>query len=916
MADQTFKITVEVEGQKAAQGVKPVGTALDTVAKKADRARDAVGRFVAGAGRAQKAIEKAVVPPASAEGRWRRLIDHIKRANDESKKLGSTLRDIFATAAMLAFGRQLIDLTDEYTRIQNRIKTVTDSQREQYLVSELVFKSAQETRTELGSLANTYARVKRSTEDLGASQSQVIQFTDTLARALKLSGATAAETASVMLQLSQALQSNRLGGEEFRALAENGGEVMKLFAKELGVTTGQLRGLSRQGKITADVMFRALINGTEDIRKRFGETLPTIKERFVQIKNEAIKFIGELGQRTGIVKGFTDALGGIVENFDTIAKVAVAASQVIITLFVGQALKRLTIGLVTLAATNPFTALAVGIGAALALAIQFSDELEEIIDQLNNIEASAAEKKMQATRERTPALAQAAERASDPRLVARVEEAQQVIALYGSLEEARAQAERNMDASLMESIELVEKFAERQADAALRSMNEIAKNFQKERFKPLVDSVAKDIKAVNEKLQKDIDEGLLNARGKNRLPGLDPKEVDKRIKAFRSLEGEAFSVTRALNEMADAEKVVAQAIATGKVSVERGNEVLAQRRVQLEDQLEPIRAVLSELERERLTLSRSEEQYEETGRLLGILNRFRQDGITATNAEVAAITKEIVALEEARKAKERYKAVSQVSRDITRDTESLNLDTQLARQGVTAPQRRAEVELLRITNDLLDQKIKLTDAETEALRAQLVERALAEEMNEKAVDNLSKLRTAQQGWSDGLTSLRDEIFDIGSQVESAMVNAFHGIEDAIVDLVVNGKADFKGLVDSILADLTRLAVRQALMSGISLLGGGPPLPGFATGGSFTVGGNGGTDSEVVACRATPGEHGEVTRPGGKNGGGGGAPPVVNNKVVVVDDPRKAVDAMASPAGEQVLFSWAKRNAAALRSLLR
>ena len=110
-----------------------------------------------------------------------------------------------------------------------------------------------------------------------------------------------------------------------------------------------------------------------------------------------------------------------------------------------------------------------------------------------------------------------------------------------------------------------------------------------------------------------------------------------------------------------------------------------------------------------------------------------------------------------------------------------------------------------------------------------------------------------------------------------LTDAFSGAENALVSFVTTGKVDFTSLTTTIEADIVKLLEQQALKGLISALGGGiggggsasstiAPLanlfglPGFATGGAFTVGGSGGTDSQVIAMRTTPGERVTVQTP--------------------------------------------------------
>ena len=173
------------------------------------------------------------------------------------------------------------------------------------------------------------------------------------------------------------------------------------------------------------------------------------------------------------------------------------------------------------------------------------------------------------------------------------------------------------------------------------------------------------------------------------------------------------------------------------------------------------------------------------------------------------------------------------------------------------------------------------------------------------------------------------IMDIATVVENTFVNAFQGAENALVDFVTTGKADFKSLVDSIMADLARLLIRQSLMGLFGLFGpspstgGGGILPsagshlglgGYQTGGSFRVGGSGGPDSQLVAFRASPGESVAISRPN-QTPNVDVAAPELKVRIVNSMDPNIALDALSSAQGERIIMNTIKRNPKAISRIL-
>jgi TP901 family phage tail tape measure protein len=174
-----------------------------------------------------------------------------------------------------------------------------------------------------------------------------------------------------------------------------------------------------------------------------------------------------------------------------------------------------------------------------------------------------------------------------------------------------------------------------------------------------------------------------------------------------------------------------------------------------------------------------------------------------------------------------------------------------------------------------------------------------------------------------LIRVKQEIRDIASLTENTLVNAFQSVEDAIVSFVSTGEVNIHQLAQTIFAETTRILLRLMLVRALGGLmpGAAAPIPlGFSPlgrfqhGGSFTVGGSGGSDSQLVAFRASPGERVDVSRPG--QGPGDQPPPEVTIKNVTVFDAGMMVDAMSSGAGERAVLNVIQRNPSEVKKVLR
>jgi tape measure domain-containing protein len=167
-----------------------------------------------------------------------------------------------------------------------------------------------------------------------------------------------------------------------------------------------------------------------------------------------------------------------------------------------------------------------------------------------------------------------------------------------------------------------------------------------------------------------------------------------------------------------------------------------------------------------------------------------------------------------------------------------------------------------------------------------------------------------------LDSAMGQSVDELSALEMAGRQVFQSMFGAFDRALGDSKMTFRDFIDSVLSDLARLAAQQALLNVVKAVGGqgGIELLGLATGGSFEVGGSGGTDSQVVAFRATPGERVDVSTPGQQRAAEvNTAPPVI--KIVNVTNPDEIPEAMSSSEGEQVIVNTITRNRETVRQAI-
>ena len=218
--------------------------------------------------------------------------------------------------------RQVLLYADAWTQLSNRLKLVTDSTEELIRVQEEVFQIAQGTRTGLSSTAELYARIARSSDQLGLSQRELLDVTESVSQAITISGVSAESANAAIVQLGQGLASGALRGDELRSVLEQTPRLARAIADGLDVPIGRLRELGAEGELTAEKVISALQSQADVLRQEFGQTDPTIGQAFTILENAATRFIGRLNEATGFsatlsrsLISLADDVGGVSDEF-------------------------------------------------------------------------------------------------------------------------------------------------------------------------------------------------------------------------------------------------------------------------------------------------------------------------------------------------------------------------------------------------------------------------------------------------------------------------------------------------------------------------------------------------------------------------------------------------------------------------
>ena len=204
--------------------------------------------------------------------------------------------------------KRFAEAADVMTLAQSRLKLVTKGTNELRQAQANLFAISQQTGSAYEDTVTLYSRLARATEDLGVSQRKMLIFTRAVNQSLIISGTTAQEARAGMIQLSQALASNRLGGDEFRSVSEQLTRFTRALADGLGVSIGKLRELSHAGKLTAETVLNATIGQAPKIAQEFVQVERTVQRAFTELRNQYLQFVEAVNRGSGATKELIAAI--------------------------------------------------------------------------------------------------------------------------------------------------------------------------------------------------------------------------------------------------------------------------------------------------------------------------------------------------------------------------------------------------------------------------------------------------------------------------------------------------------------------------------------------------------------------------------------------------------------------------------
>jgi len=220
--------------------------------------------------------------------------ESLKKFGSKLKEIGNKISSIFRKLSKFGMISSMIGgltgglsfagiakASDENSLRNSRLGMVTN---DVVGLKQKTFAASQQSGADYGQQLDSIAKLKMLTKGL-FNDAEAVKFTSTLDKAFKVSGTSAGEASAAMYQLNQAMTSGKLQGDEFRSVMENAPILAQKIAESMGVSMAQLKKLGSEGKITSDVIKKAVLGSADDIEAKYNQMPLTFGKVWQQAQN-------------------------------------------------------------------------------------------------------------------------------------------------------------------------------------------------------------------------------------------------------------------------------------------------------------------------------------------------------------------------------------------------------------------------------------------------------------------------------------------------------------------------------------------------------------------------------------------------------------------------------------------------------
>lgn len=261
-----------------------------------------------------------------------RFNQEIQEGTQQANELTNTIKNaVLAFVSIQSVGKAL-NISDELVQTTSRLNMMNDGLQSTQELVNMVYAAAQDARGSFSEMADVVARFGNNAGDAFGSSEEVVAFADLIQKQMTIAGASTQEASNAMLQLSQALGSGVLRGDELNSVFEQAPNLIQSIADYLDVPIGKIREMAADGELSADVVKAAIFASADEINAKFEEMPMTWGQIWQSMKNTAMIAFQPVLQRLNDIansEAFQTFVNGAIEAMATLANVVLNIFELI-----------------------------------------------------------------------------------------------------------------------------------------------------------------------------------------------------------------------------------------------------------------------------------------------------------------------------------------------------------------------------------------------------------------------------------------------------------------------------------------------------------------------------------------------------------------------------------------------------------
>lgn len=261
-----------------------------------------------------------------------RFNQEIQEGTQQANELTNMLKNAVTAYISIQSVGKALDISDELTTTTARLNMMNDGVQTTEELVNMVYAAAQDARGSFGDMADVVARFGNNAKDAFGSSEEVVAFADLVQKQMTIAGASTTEASNAMLQLSQALGSGVLRGDELNSIFEQAPNLIQSIADYLDVPIGQIREMASEGELSADVVKAAIFASADEINAKFEEMPMTWGQIWQSMQNTALIAFQPVLQRLNDIansEAFQTFVNGAIEAMATLANVVLNIFELI-----------------------------------------------------------------------------------------------------------------------------------------------------------------------------------------------------------------------------------------------------------------------------------------------------------------------------------------------------------------------------------------------------------------------------------------------------------------------------------------------------------------------------------------------------------------------------------------------------------